>query len=228
MARRHAIIYEENLRIPREALSFQGFQGWAESEEFPETGRIDYLAGNVEVDMSPEDLHTHGIVKGAIYAALHSLVAGRLGEIFVDKARVTSRFVELSVEPDVVVVFWESLKNGQVRYVPAASHKPDRFSEMEGSPDVVVEVVSDSSEAKDLKRLPPLYAQAGIPELWLVDARQSNVRFKIQSLQGGRYAPMEPDAEGWIASPRLGLSFRLVRSRTPIATWHYLLEHKKS
>jgi|SRR6476661_6657807 len=228
MARRHAIIYEENLRIPEEALSFQGFQGWAESEKFPETGRIDYVAGDVEVDMSPEDLHTHGIVKGAIYAALHSLVAGRLGEIFVDKARVTSRFVELSVEPDVVVVFWESLKSGQVRYVPAASHKPDRFSEMEGSPDVVVEVVSDSSEAKDLKRLPPLYEQAGIPELWLVDARQSNVRFKIQSLQGGRYVPMEPDAEGWIASPRLGLSFRLVRSHTPIATWHYLLEHKKS
>ena len=228
MARRHAIIYEENLRIPQEALSFQGFQGWVESEEFPETGRIDYLAGDVEADMSPEDLHTHGIVKGAIYAALHSLVAGRLGEIFVDKARVTSRFVELSVEPDVVVVFWESLKSGQVRYVPAASHKPDRFSEMEGAPDVVVEVVSDSSEAKDLKRLPPLYAQAGIPELWLVDARQSKVRFKIQSLQGGKYAPMEPDAEGWIASPRLGLSFRLIRSRTPIATWHYLLEHKNS
>jgi Uma2 family endonuclease len=127
-----------------------------------------------------------------------------------------------------VVVFWESLKSGQVRYVPAASHKPDRFSEMEGAPDVVVEVVSDSSEAKDLKRLPPLYAQAGIPELWLVDARQSNVRFKIQSLQGGRYVAMEPDAEGWITSPRLGLSFRLVRSHTPIATWHYLLEHKKS
>ena len=69
MARRHAIIDEENLRIPQDALSFQGFQGWAESEEFPETGRIDYLAGDVEVDMSPEDLHTHGIVKGAIYAA---------------------------------------------------------------------------------------------------------------------------------------------------------------
>jgi Uma2 family endonuclease len=228
MARRHAIFYEENFQIPQDALSFQGFRGWAESEEFPETGRIDYVAGHVEADLSPEDLHTHGIVKGAIYAALHSLVAGRLGEVFVDKARVTSRFVELSVEPDVVVVFWESLKSGQVRYVPAASRKPDRFSEMEGAPDVVAEVVSDSSEAKDLKLLPPLYAQAGVPELWLTDARRSNVRFQIQSLQEGRYVSMKPDSEGWIASPRLGLSFRLVRSHTPIATWHYLLEHKNT
>lgn len=227
MSRRYAIFVEENLKIPQDALSFQGFQVWAESEEFPETGRIDYLAGDVEVDMSPEDLHTHGIVKGAIYAALHFLVAGRLGEVYVDRARVTSRFVDLSVEPDVVVVLWESLESGQVRYVSAAIQEPDRFSKMEGAPDVVVEVVSDSSEAKDFKRLPPLYAQAGVPELWLADARQGKVRFQIRSLQGGRYISIEPDAEGWIASPRLGLSFRLVRSRTPFETWHYMLEHKK-
>ena len=40
MARRHAIIDEENLRIPEDAYTFEGFQRWIDSGEFPETGRI--------------------------------------------------------------------------------------------------------------------------------------------------------------------------------------------
>jgi Uma2 family endonuclease len=227
MARQHAIILEEqNLRIPKDAFTYDGFQRWVESDAFPETGRIDYLRGDVEIDMSPEDLHTHGVPKAAIAAALHHLIAGRSGEVFVDSTRVTSRFVGLSVEPDVVVVLWETLKSGRVRYVPAAVLQADRYSGIEGAPDVVVEVVSDGSQNKDLKRLPPLYAQAGIPELWLVDSRRSKVKFQIQVLQEGQYVPAQPDAEGWTPSPRLDLFFRLIRSRTPVSTWHYVLEHR--
>jgi hypothetical protein len=61
-----------NLRIPTDAFTFEGFERWAHSPDFPETGRIDFLAGDVEVDLSPEDLHTHGIVKVAIASALHA------------------------------------------------------------------------------------------------------------------------------------------------------------
>ncbi|HKI05222.1 MAG TPA: Uma2 family endonuclease [Thermoanaerobaculia bacterium] len=228
MARRHAIIAEENLRIPQEASTLEGFQRWAQSEEFPENGRIDYLSGEIAVAMSPEDLHTHGIVKAAIHAALHLLVAGRLGETYVDRARVTSRFAKLSVEPDVVVVLWDSLKSGRVRYVPAAVREADRFSEIEGAPDVVVEVVSDGSERKDTKRLPPLYAQAGIPELWITDTRKGRIRFQIHTLQDGRYVAVEADGDGWMQSPRLGLAFRLIRQKTPVSTWHYILEHREA
>jgi Uma2 family endonuclease len=227
MARRNAIVLEEEtLRIPEDAFTYEGFQRWVESDEFPETGRIDYLAGDISVDMSPEDLHTHGLPKGAIYAELHHLIAGRLGEVYVDKARIRQRFAGLSAEPDVVVVLFDTLKSGRVRYVPAAVQEPDRFSGMEGAPDVVVEVVSNSSEAKDLKRLPPRYAQAGIPELWIVDARGAKVKFEIQTLQKGKYVPVEADHEGWTSSPCLGLSFRLLRLRTPMSTPHFVLEHK--
>jgi Uma2 family endonuclease len=228
MARRHAIIAEENLRIPEDAATLEGFQRWAVSEEFPENGRIDYLSGEIKVDMSPEDLHTHGIVKSAIHAVLHLLIAGPRGEIFVDRARVTSRFAGLSVEPDVVVVLWDSLKSGRVRYVPAAVREPDRFSEMEGTPDVVVEVVSDGSERKDTKLLPPLYARAGVPELWLVDTRKNKIRFQIYMLRDGKYVTVEADTGGWTRSPRLGFAFRLIRQKTPVSTWHYILEHREA
>ncbi len=225
MSREHAVIVEENVRIPADALTFEGFRSWSHSPEFPATGRIDYLSDHVEVDLSPEDLHTHGIVKVAISSGLHALMTERqLGEVFSDRARIVSRFAGLSAEPDVVVVLWESLQAGRVRYVPASGQEPDRYSEIEGAPDVVVEVVSDSSERKDTERLPALYAAAGIPETWVADARRGEVRFQIFSLQGGRYVPVEPDSEGWIRSPKLAVGFRLNRHSTPVSSWCYVLE----
>jgi Uma2 family endonuclease len=228
MAREHAVLIEESLRIPADALSFEGFRKWIHTPEFPETGRIDYLAGDIEIDMSPEDLHTHGIVKVAITVALDAVVTGReIGEIFVDRTRVSSRFATLSVEPDVVVVLWESLQTGRVRYIPAASQEPDRYVEIEGAPDVVVEVVSDSSVKKDTKRLPALYARAGIPELWIADTRGRDVRFEIRILREGEYVLVEPADDGWVRSERLGMLFRLTRRKTRMETWSYRLERRE-
>lgn len=226
MAREHPFFSQENFQVPLHALTFEGFRRWVHSSEFPETGRVDFLNGDVEIDMSPEDLHTHGIVKMAVASALHGLIAGKLGETFTDRTRVVSRFASLSVEPDVVVVLWNELQTGRVRYVPAASQEPDRFIEMEGAPSLVVEVVSDSSQRKDTKKLPPLYARAGVPELWIVDTRNREIRFQIHILEAGRYRLAEPDAEGWLRSPQLGLFFRLVRHTTPVSSWYYVLEHR--
>ncbi|HEX4962544.1 MAG TPA: Uma2 family endonuclease [Thermoanaerobaculia bacterium] len=229
MARRHAITAEDDLRIPADAFNFTGFLKWAESSEFPETGRIDYLEGTVEADMSPEDLYTHSAVKTAIASTLTKLVVDPdLGELFIDRARITSRFVKLSVEPDLVMVLLASLQQGKVRPVPSAKNEPDRFIALEGSPDLVVEIISDGSVHKDTVLLPRLYAQAGVPELWLVDARSDELRFDLFTLRDGRYEPVAPGAARWTRSPVLGRSFRLVRQRRPeLGTWRYRLEQRE-
>ncbi|MBW8879062.1 MAG: Uma2 family endonuclease [Acidobacteria bacterium] len=228
MAGRQESVAEENLRIPEDAFTYEGFQRWLESDDFPETGRIDYLEGDVYVDMSPEDLQTHGIVKGAIFATLHFLVTGSLGEAYVDRTRLEFPFADFAAEPDAIVVLWDSLKSGKVRYIPAASGQPNRFSKMEGAPDLIVEVLSDSSESKDTKHLPLVYARAGVPELWLADTRNDKVWFQIYALQDGKYIPVKADRNGWMRSPRLGPSFRLMRYPTPISSWYYVLEHREA
>jgi Uma2 family endonuclease len=82
---------------------------------------------------------------------------------------------------------------------------------------------------KDRERLPRLYAQAGIPELWLTDAREENLRFEIHALRDGRYEPVTPDGEGWVVSARLGHAFRLNRRRRPdLGTWRYMLENREA
>jgi Uma2 family endonuclease len=220
-------MWNESIRIPpRARRDLAGFRAWAVSPRFPEGGRIDFLAGDLEVDMSPEDLLNHGVVKSEIAAIFRLMVAHTgLGEVYVDRARISSPRADLSVEPDVVVVFWETLDSDRLRYVPAASGEPDCYIEMEGAPDVVVEIVSNSSERKDRVRLPPLYAAAGIPELWLVDVRRKTVRFEIRSLGLDGYETVEPDAEGWRRSPKLGRRFRLVRQEIRPGRWIYRLEH---
>jgi Uma2 family endonuclease len=224
MAREHAIVFEESRAVPPEASTYGGFERWAASAAFPETGRIDFLAGDVEAEMSPEDLHTHGIVKGAIHAALHNLFAEQeLGEVFTDSTRVTSPAAGLSTEPDVVAVLWSSLREGRVRYL-AGGGDPERLSRIEGAPDLIVEVVSDSSVTKDNRLLPPLYARAGVPELWIADARGGEPRLRVLSLEAGSYREIATDAEGWFLSPRLNLFFRLSRRLTPLSTWRYVLD----
>ena len=180
----------------------------------------------MEVDLSPEDLYTHGVAKSEIAAELHALVkkTGR-GNVFIDRTRIVSPAAQLSVEPDVVVVLWESLESGRVREVPGAGKGEGRYIELEGAPDLVVEVVSDSSVRKDRRRLPDFYARAGIPEFWTVDSRREPILFEIRRLGPDGYQVLPMDGEGWISSPVLGCRFRLRRSVGRMGRFSYALEH---
>ncbi len=222
-ARGPAVIFEESLAIPAAVHSLEAFRRWARSDRFPERGRIDYLGGDIEVDMSPEDLFTHGTAKMTISAKLHSLVTtADFGMVFVDRARVSSIEADLSAEPDVVVLSWESLDSGRVELVPN-KNRPGRFVEIQGAPDLVVEIVSDSSVGKDTKRLPRRYAAAGVRELWLVDARSETLKFEIRRLEGSAYVAQPRDGAGWITSPVLHQRFRLRRFRGRHRSWRYEL-----
>lgn len=227
MARLHPIVSDDDVQIPLSALSFDGFRAWAQSESFPDTGRIDFLAGEIEVEMSPEDLRTHGLVKTAHALGLGNLVTERrLGWLFIDRTRLSVPAAKLSVEPDLVLVFRETIEEGRARFRSWSRSHPERLTEIEGAADLVVEIVSNSSVNKDTKRLPRLYARAGIPELWITDARGRDLRFQIHTLREGAYVPVEPDADGWVQSPRLGVAFRLVRQASPFTGWEYTLERR--
>jgi Uma2 family endonuclease len=170
------------------------------------------------------------------------MTASDRGEVFIDRARVSSPPAALSVEPDVVVVTWDALDSGHCRYVPARESEPGRTLEIEGAPDLVVEIVSRGSRIKDTRRLPMLYARAGVPELWLVDALGAELLFGVWALSplpSRAESPDDParavtpgyhlvaaDAGGWVLSPRLGHEVRLGRERTRRNTWRYRLERR--
>jgi len=231
MARRHEMIYDndgESLRIPADAHTFEGFWRWVDSDTFPGSGRIDFLGGEIEADMSPEDLFTHGALKVEIVRTLGNLAIDTgLWAVQSDRCRFRSPFARITAEPDVIAVFREAVESGRVRLVPSLRRRgQNSILAFEGAVDLIVEIVSNSSVGKDLKRLPPFYARAGVRELWLLDARKADLRFDILTLQDGAYVPVAPGEDGWRRSPRLDCSFRLQRFHQPPFPWSYRLEHR--
>ena len=173
------VLVDDQCLIPGDLATLAAFRRWALSDDFPTTGRIDWVASHIEVDRSPEDIFTHGTLKTALIARLWPLATDRGIHLFAGETRVSSEAGNLSVEPDVVAVSDDAIEAGRVRLVPAAGGKPDRFVELEGAPDLIVEIASDSSTRKDTQRLPASYHAAGVREFWLIDARRADVQFTI-------------------------------------------------
>ena len=99
------VVFEEQVEVPLAVRSLDDFRRWALSDEFPQTGRIDYIAGRIEVDTAPEDLFCHGTLKSEIASVLqHQVKLGRLGHLLIDSTRVSSPAGDLSAEPDIVFI----------------------------------------------------------------------------------------------------------------------------
>jgi Uma2 family endonuclease len=80
--------------------------------------------------------------------------------------------------------------------------------ELEGTPDWVLEVVSQSSVAQDTEWLRVSYHRAGIPEYWLIDARFDELSFQVLRRRRDRFAVVAARG-GWCRSQVFGHSFRL-------------------
>ncbi|MBI2900989.1 MAG: Uma2 family endonuclease [Planctomycetes bacterium] len=206
------VIQPEGVRIPRLLPDIETFREWARSDDFPERGRIDWIGGEVEVDMSPEDITTHGTLKSAVSRQLGNLIEDSdRGVVLIDRARLSSPSGDLSVEPDVVVILTESMRSGRVRLIPKAGAREGRFIEIEGAADLVVECVSDSSKKKDRERLPARYFAAGVREYWVADGRVDPVALVLYRRGRDRYVETRPDSDGFRRSQILGRSVRIVR-----------------
>ena len=159
----------DRVRVPATTLRHSGFREWIKSSEFPEGVRATYASGQVFVEMSPEATETHNKVKLAISTDLLQLVRSeRLGEAYADGTLLTHVGAAISTEPDFLFATWEAFESGRLRLIEKANRHDD-YIELEGTPDLVVEIVSDSSQTKDLVTLRAHYHAAGVPEYWLVD-----------------------------------------------------------
>jgi Uma2 family endonuclease len=213
----------DRLQIPTSALDLAGLRRWATSDAFPENLRIAFIDGEVLLDMSPEELETHNKVKLKIASALSQIVdEENLGELFADGVLLTHEPSGLSTEPDVTFVSWKSFESKRVE-LTEKSGKPKRYVEMVGTPDLVVEVVSDSSVRKDTHLLRAAYLAAGISEYWLVDARGPEIRFEILHNTGSEFHPSGPSDQAQ-ASLVLARSMTLTRTLNRAGRYLYRLE----
>ena len=224
-----ALLPDWQLSIPPGDGSLAWFRRWAQSADFPDRGRIDFIQGQIEVDMVPEDFYCHGTLKTHLTGKLAQIIEDEnLGDLVCDRSRVSSPNANFSAEPDLVFVSLAAYSEGRVVLVPKANREAGRFIEIEGAPDLIIEIVSDSSEAKDYERLPAAYGLAGVREYWLVDARGETLMFQIQELHGDRLEPVGITADGWQNSKVLQRDFRLERLPDNVRPWRFKLHVRKS
>jgi Uma2 family endonuclease len=210
------------MRIPPNIHTLAGFRRWALSDDGPEKRPVMFLGGEVYIDMGKEEIRTHSAVKSEVSGVLWALNREvDFGDLYVNGVLVTNVEADVSNNPDMLAVFWESLEKKLVRYVTKGKFDV----EIVGSPDWALEIVSRSSVTKDKRQLRKAYHQAGIREYWIIDARRDEISFVVLYWRKARYVAA-PHQDGWVHSRVFQRDFRLTRKVDRRGAWKYTLDVK--
>jgi Uma2 family endonuclease len=207
--------------VPDWVTDINAFRRWLDDDTLPERLRAWWLRGEVFLDMSREQIFTHVLVKTEITVVLGALAKKeKLGLYFTDGVLLSNFAADISGNPDGLFVSYATRKADRVRLIEG---QDGGFVELQGSPDMVLEVLSKSSEKKDEVLLKQGYWEAHIREYWLVDARGDAPRLEVfRHAAKGYVAGRKQD--GWVKSNVFGQSFRLRVQPGPQKDPEYTLE----
>jgi Uma2 family endonuclease len=139
---------------------------YADYLTWPETERWEIIEG-VPYNMSPAPLREHQDILGNIFTEFKKFLKGKHCKSYVAPfdvrlAENTSEdvLVETVVQPDISVFCDEK--------------KLDRRG-ANGAPDLIVEILSESTRNKDLNRKLLLYQRYGVREYWIVDPETNTI-----------------------------------------------------
>ena len=147
--------------------------------------RREVLGGELFVNPAPRRVHQE-IVANLDWILQRSLRASGSGRVYTHPVDLYLGRHDI-VQPDLVVIHKERL----------GIYRPEGI--IDQPPDIVVEILSPTTRAIDLVRKMALYARSGVPEYWVADPERRIL--VINWLQGEDYIAVEPDDDGWVASP---------------------------
>ena len=137
----------------------------------PEDGKIHEIIDG-EHCMTPAPDTYHQTLSRRIQYQLYEQIEERgLGFVFDAPTDVQLSEIDI-VQPDLLVI----LANRKSMIAP---------KKIIGPPDLIVEILSESTGSKDRRLKRDLYQKAGVPEYWLVDPESQQV--EVYRLRGGLY-----------------------------------------
>jgi len=208
--------------VPKSVRDHASFRRWARSPEIPEHARVAFYNRTLWIDPDMEQFYVHNQVKAEVTAVLRPLVkAAGTGRYGTDGMLISNPDLELSTVPDGFYFSFGTFRTGTIREVAGVKNGCVEF---EGVPDMILEVVSSSSETKDLVDLRDLYWRAGVKEYWLIDARTEEVSFEVLKSTAGGYVATKRLPGRWLRSDVFQRAFRLVRSQDSVGRPEYTLE----
>ena len=135
-------------------FSYKDYCKWTDD------GRWELIDG-MEYDMSPAPSRIHQKLSGELFVMIHAVLKGKQCDVYAapfdvrlaDYAEASDEDIFTVVQPDIVVVC-DKLKLDERGCV--------------GAPDLIIEILSPYTAAKDMKTKRDLYEQHGVKEYWLV------------------------------------------------------------
>jgi Uma2 family endonuclease len=215
-------ILEESSQIivPGWVTDFESFRRWTDCDDFPQDHPVWWLNGEVWVDMGKEQVFSHILVKTQITIVVGYLVVSEKLGLFLSDGLLLSNFAaKISGNPDATFISTATRRSDRVRLIEG---KRGGYAEVQGSPDMVLEVVSASSVEKDYDLLRKAYWEAGIREYWLVDARKEPLKFDILRHTPRGYAAARKQ-DGWMKSAVFGKSFKLTQGKDDVGDPEFTL-----
>jgi Uma2 family endonuclease len=116
--------------------------------------RIEILEGEMHMVPAPSTVHQH-VLLNLVWALRDFVIANDLGEVFVAPCDVVLSPTNV-VQPDLF-------------FISSARSHIITEQNIQDAPDLVVEIVSPSSEAIDRQTKRRVYARHGVGEYWIVD-----------------------------------------------------------
>jgi Uma2 family endonuclease len=158
-------------------------------DEYYEMARVGLIDPDARVELIEGELvamapigNPHGYVVDELNGRLGAVVHGRALVRVQGALRLSNR---TELQPDVSLL-----------KLPSAQYREKQAS---ASDALLVIEVSDTTLRKDLHVKVPLYAQHGVPEVWIVDLQKNCVRF-YRNLVDGQYQDVTVSSEPQVAN----------------------------
>ena len=164
------------------AMTYEEFLAWADEDTHAE-----WVDGDVIVFMPPKVRHAQ--VLGYLFNLLAYFVRKRgVGQVLTAPFEMRLSMIPSSREPDIA-------------YIASTHLERIRDGRLDGPADLVVEVLSPESVTRDRRDKLREYAEAGIPEYWIVEGREGRSGVTIVHLhEEGYYVEISPDGGGFLRS----------------------------
>ena len=147
---------DDNMAIPSPLIKFT----YDDYLNTPEDKRYELLDGDLVALSSPEEFHQRvSILLGS--KLVQFAVGNSLGQIYHAPFDVVLSDIDV-VQPDLIFV-----SNERTDIITPAN--------IQGAPDLVVEILSPSTAARDKTFKRSLYAKHGITEYWMVDLTEKTI-----------------------------------------------------
>lgn len=170
------------LPLKKESYTFADCLTWPENE------RIELIDGEAVMMSLPSTVHQK--ISGELFRQLANFLEGKKCEVFsapfgvrlFEKDGDSPENVDTMVEPDISVI--------------CDRDKLDRYG-CKGAPDLIVEILSPSTQRRDRLIKLELYQRAGVREYWLVSPEEQTVQVLL--FTNGLLLPRELYKKGDVA-----------------------------